>query len=148
MSENMMNSDHKASNPRSREGWDRTFGHNKATSIRTLNGYQKSAARTYTCGTELQILYPLIGLVNEAGEVAGKIKKILRGDNGANPTEDAIFGAVGDAGIADELGDVLWYLAMLAADLGFTLEEIAEMNIEKLTSRKERGVIKGSGDMR
>lgn len=89
-----------------------------------------------------KIVYPTLGLVGEAGEVAGKVKKILRDKNGDFSSQE-----VGDA-LRDELGDVLWYLAAVADDLGMCLEEIARRNIEKLTSRRERGVIGGSGDNR
>jgi len=83
------------------------------------------------------VFYPTLGLSGEAGEVANKVKKVMRGDSGAD------FSCV-----PDELGDVLWYLAAIATDLGVTLEEIANKNIEKLYDRRARGVIKGSGDNR
>ena len=85
--------------------------------------------------------YCALGLNEEAGEVAGKIKKAIRDDDGKIDTERA-------HAIALELGDVLWYLAILANTLGFSLDSIAAMNIQKLTLRKERGVIKGEGDNR
>ena len=72
----------------------------------------------------------------QAGEVAGKFKKALR-DGTPNP-----------AGMAAELGDCLWYLACLAGSFGYTLEEIAAMNLAKLADRQQRGVIGGSGDER
>ena len=87
------------------------------------------------------IIYPTLGLVNEAGEVAGKIKKVFRDKDGQinNETRDTLKA---------ELGDVLWYLAQVATELDLTLDEIAEHNIEKLYSRLERGKIKGDGDNR
>lgn len=87
------------------------------------------------------ITYTTLGLTNEAGEVAGKWKKVIRDSNGAMNFEK-------EQEIAAELGDVLWYLARLADELGTSLEAIAQNNLDKLQSRKERGVIGGSGDNR
>lgn len=100
----------------------------------TLNAYQKAARRTaiYTD----KIIYPALGLCGESGEVAEKIKKYLRD------------GTLNDKEVAKELGDVLWYIANLAEDLGYDLAEIADMNLEKLADRTNRNVIKGSGDNR
>lgn len=106
-----------------------------------LNKYQEEAVKNKIYGYGSAIIYPALGLGNEAGEVQGKIKKVLR-DNGGK------FDKFNKIAIADELGDVLWYLAALAEDLGYTLDEIADLNIAKLTSRRERGVIQGSGDNR
>ncbi len=106
-----------------------------------LNKYQEEAVKNKVYGYGDKIIYPALGLGNEAGEVLGKIKKVLRDHNGNFNVENTKL-------IADELGDTLWYLAALAEDLGYTLNEIAEMNIVKLTSRRERGVIQGSGDNR
>ena len=90
------------------------------------------------------IIYPALGLAEEAGEAAGKVKKWLRGDSGSGCTMskeqvDALF---------KELGDVLWYVTSLGDDLGFSLLDIAQGNVDKLTDRKARGVVKGSGDDR
>lgn len=85
--------------------------------------------------------YAVLGLTNESGEVAGKLKKIWRDDNGL------VTQAKRDA-IAAELGDVLWYAARVADELGTTLDEIAQANLDKLFDRKARGVIGGSGDTR
>ena len=106
-----------------------------------VNSYQEEACKNKIYGYGSAIIYPALGLGNEAGEVQGKIKKVLR-DNGGK------FDKFNKIAIADELGDVLWYLAALAEDLGYTLDEIADLNIAKLTSRRERGVIQGSGDNR
>jgi NTP pyrophosphatase (non-canonical NTP hydrolase) len=106
-----------------------------------FNEYQKEAMKNKVYGYGDKIIYPALGLGNEAGEVQGKIKKVLRDKGGDFSGESA-------NGIADEIGDVLWYAAALAEDIGFTLDEIAERNIAKLTSRRERGVIQGSGDNR
>jgi len=106
-----------------------------------LNQYQKEAMQNKIYGYGSAIIYPALGLGNEAGEVQGKIKKVLRDSAGD-------FNAQNNREIADECGDVLWYLAALAEDIGYTLQKIAELNIEKLTSRRKRGVIGGSGDNR
>jgi NTP pyrophosphatase (non-canonical NTP hydrolase) len=87
------------------------------------------------------ITYPTLGLVNEAGEFAGKIKKIFRDKHGVISEEDR-------QALKGELGDVLWYLTQLCTELNLTLEEVADANIQKLFSRLERGVIGGSGDER
>jgi len=101
--------------------------------------YQERANATAIYNTKFSILYPTLGLAGEAGEVAEKVKKIIRDNkNIVDERED----------IAKELGDVLWYVAAVARDIGFKLEAIAEMNIEKLESRKERGVLQGNGDNR
>jgi len=83
------------------------------------------------------IIYHALGLIGEAGEINEKVKKWLRGD-----TE------LDKEGILKELGDPLWYITSLADDLGFTLQDVVDANVEKLSSRKERGVLKGSGDNR
>jgi NTP pyrophosphatase (non-canonical NTP hydrolase) len=106
-----------------------------------FNEYQKEAMKNKVYGYGDKIIYPVLGLGNEAGEVQGKVKKVLR-DN------DGVFTAENVALIADELGDVLWYLAATAEDIGYSLDDIANLNIKKLTSRRERGVIQGSGDNR
>jgi NTP pyrophosphatase (non-canonical NTP hydrolase) len=87
------------------------------------------------------VIYPALGLVNEAGEVAGKIKKIFRDKGGA--INDETRGA-----LKAELGDVLWYLAQIATELDLSLDDIAESNIAKLYDRLERGKIRGDGDNR
>lgn len=87
------------------------------------------------------IVYLALGLNGESGEVAEKVKKIVRDQAGKLTDFDRVE-------IGKELGDVLWYLAMLAEELGISLEEVAQGNIDKLISRKERGVIHGSGDNR
>lgn len=87
------------------------------------------------------VAYVTLGLANEAGEVAGKVKKAWRDSNGKFD-EDRI------AAIKGELGDVLWYLARVADELGLSFQEIAEGNLAKLSSRRERGVIGGDGDNR
>ena len=104
--------------------------------------YQEKSRKTavYPDAGE-NVVYPTLGLVGEAGEVANKVKKILR-DKGGVVSEEA------RAQITDELGDVLWYIAQLATELRCNLADIAESNIEKLYSRMDRGVLQGSGDKR
>lgn len=87
------------------------------------------------------IVYPTLGLAGEAGEVADKIKKIIR-DNGGTVTDEHRHD------IEKELGDVLWYIAQLSTELGLDLNNVAQQNLNKLVSRKERGVLGGSGDER
>jgi len=87
------------------------------------------------------VIYPTLGLVNEAGEVAGKIKKVFRDKHG-HISEDT------RQALKAELGDVLWYLAQVSTELGLTLEEVAEANIVKLYDRQERGKLGGDGDIR
>ena len=104
--------------------------------MNALDLYQGQARMTAIYPADMEILYPTLGLVGEAGEVAEKIKKWKR---------DGTF----DRGaIAKELGDVLWYLANLSSDLGYKLSEIAEINIHKLEQRVAKGTLQGSGDNR
>jgi len=86
-------------------------------------------------------VYPTLGLSGEAGEVAEKIKKVIR-------DKDGIIDDVIREEIKKELGEELWYVAQLATELGLSMDEIAQKNIEKLLSRMERGVLQGSGDNR
>jgi NTP pyrophosphatase (non-canonical NTP hydrolase) len=87
------------------------------------------------------ILYTSLGLSNEAGEVLGKIKKVIR-DYNCKISEST------KKEISKELGDVLWYISNLAKELDLSLDDIARENLEKLFSRKERNLIKGDGDER
>ena len=106
-----------------------------------LNDYQNRALETAIYPTEAKIVYPTLGLTGEAGEVADKVKKVIRDFKGE-------FSESVRYELAKELGDVLWYIAALSHDLGYTLEEIGEMNNAKLASRKQRGMINGNGDNR
>jgi len=107
-----------------------------------LNEYQKKAKRTAgRVNIKSDWVYPVLGLVGEAGEVADKVKKIFRDKNGKISSEDK------DA-LISELGDVLWYLSEIASQLDVKLEDVAKANIEKLASRKKRGKLMGSGDNR
>lgn len=107
----------------------------------TLNDYQKDAISTAIYGEKNKIIYPSLGLAGETGEVCEKVKKVIR-DN------DGVFSDEKKHELAKEIGDVLWYVANLSNDIGFTLEDIALMNRDKLFSRKERNVLHGSGDNR
>jgi len=105
-----------------------------------LNDYQYQANETAIYPNSARMTYPALGLTGEAGEVADKVKKLIR-DNRPLDTKERLE-------IAKEVGDVLWYIAALARDLGIDMETIARMNLEKLRDRAERGVIQGSGDNR
>ena len=110
--------------------------------LESFDDYQRESRKTWNLiHTDHPIVYPTLGLANEAGEVAGKIKKIFRDKNGRISDEDR-------EALKHELGDVLWYLTQICTELGLTLEQVAETNIEKLFSRLERNQIKGSGDNR
>lgn len=118
-----------------------------------LNEYQEKARSTRFEKTKgLEKGYSALGLTGEAGEVADKIKKIIRGDfdleHYATNTErkDALEDF--EDSIIRELGDVLWYVAAVADDLEVSLELVASVNLEKLASRKDRGKLVGSGDNR
>ncbi len=87
------------------------------------------------------VVYPVLGLANEAGEVAGKIKKVFRDKGGEISAETR-------EALQSELGDVLWYLAQVCTELEISLDEVAESNIAKLFDRQARGKIRGDGDNR
>ena len=114
-----------------------------------FNDYQKKALSTDVSGAgkarhevnELPFLEQLLGLVGEAGEFADKIKKILRDKDGIMTDQDRTESV-------KELGDILWYLAVVSSYLGVNLDEVAQQNIDKLADRAKRGVIKSQGDNR
>ncbi|MBM5823919.1 MAG: hypothetical protein FJ054_00835 [Cyanobacteria bacterium M_surface_10_m2_119] len=107
-----------------------------------LSTYQSRARETARYpGVGSNPIYPTLGLCGEAGEVADKVKKVIRDRGGAFSPE------VIDA-LQLELGDVLWYVAQLASELGLELEAVAQANLDKLASRAARNVIAGSGDHR
>ena len=110
----------------------------------TFEEYQKFCKTTAIYPDTTKLMYPALGLTGEAGEVANKIKKLVR--DGV-PKERKDLDAAKEQ-IAAELGDVLWYCAALASDLDVSLGRVAKDNMDKLTSRKERGKIGGSGDNR
>jgi len=111
----------------------------------TLDAYQQAARSTARYPQDATLLYPVLKLAGESGEVAEKLGKAMR-DGGWQPGRP-LDDATRDALIA-ELGDVLWYVASVAVDLGSSLEEVAERNVAKLADRAARGVIHGSGDTR
>lgn len=98
--------------------------------------YQHAARQTAIYPDSSMVVYPALGLAGEAGEAANKVKKMLR--DGGNLREE----------VADEIGDVLWYCAALASDIGFSLNDIAKNNVKKLKDRQRRGKLQGSGDNR
>ena len=107
-----------------------------------LVDYQTAALHTAVYPNQgANFAYPALGLAGESGEVADKLKKVIRDNDGV------LTDSVRDA-VAKELGDVLWYVAVLAHELGYDLNTIAKNNIDKLASRMERGVLTGSGDNR
>ena len=107
-----------------------------------MNSYQDAARKTAAYpDVGSNPIYPTLGLTGEAGEVADKVKKVIRDRGG-------VFDADTREAIKLELGDVLWYVAQLASELGFDLNEVADANLQKLSSRAARGRIGGSGDQR
>jgi NTP pyrophosphatase (non-canonical NTP hydrolase) len=104
--------------------------------------YQRESRKTWNLiHTDHPIVYPTLGLVNEAGELAGKVKKIFRDKGGQISAEDR-------EALKYELGDVLWYLTQICTELDLTLDEVAATNLTKLFARLERGTIHGEGDHR
>ncbi len=106
-----------------------------------LSEYQRRSRRTAGYPRQAWLAYPALGLAGEAGEVAEHVKKTIRDDGGSVSDERR-------QALSRELGDVLWYVAQLATELGLDLDQIAQANLEKLLSRQERGVLSGSGDDR
>ena len=107
-----------------------------------FDNYQIEARRTAIYpDKDKNFVYPTLGLVGESGEVAEKIKKVLRDKNGTFDYESKLA-------LKKELGDVLWYLSNLCDELEFSLSDVAQANLEKLNLRLSRGKISGSGDDR
>jgi NTP pyrophosphatase (non-canonical NTP hydrolase) len=108
----------------------------------SFNDYQRESRKT-ALYPEIghKIVYPLFGLLGEAGEISEKVKKIFRDKGGVFTDEDKEM-------IKKELGDVMWYVSQLAYELDIPLEEVATHNIEKLQSRMQRNMIHGDGDNR
>lgn len=104
-----------------------------------FNSYQEKALQTAIY--PMPIIYPALALNGESGEIAEKVKKVLRDNNG-------VFDDESKKSIAKEIGDVLWYCAALSEDLGFSFDDIALMNLNKLKSRKDRDKLHGNGDNR
>jgi NTP pyrophosphatase (non-canonical NTP hydrolase) len=110
--------------------------------IERFEEYQRESRKTWgVIAVDHPIVYPTLGLANEAGEVAGKIKKIFRDKGGVIGDDDR-------EALKGELGDVLWYLTQICTELNLTLEEVAAANLQKLFSRQARGRIGGEGDER
>ncbi len=107
----------------------------------SMNDYQELAANTAVYPIEHALVYPILGLAGESGELANKYKKVIRDKQGILYDDDK------EALIA-ELGDCLWYISAIAKDLNVTLDHVANLNIAKLHQRKELGTLKGSGDSR
>tara|TARA_B100000683_G_scaffold10753_1_gene11780 strand:- start:1804 stop:2127 length:324 start_codon:yes stop_codon:yes gene_type:complete len=105
-----------------------------------FNQYQEAARDTAIYPAEQGLIYTVLGLTGEAGEVAEKVKKMLRD---GHKLDDKYRGK-----IARELGDVLWYVANVAHEIGVSLDTVAKANVNKLKDRKVRGKIKGNGDER
>lgn len=104
-----------------------------------FNEYQEQAKSTAIYPRQgRNLLYPTLGLVGEAGEVANEISKLIRDDNYRLTDERRTK-------LIKEMGDVLWFAAALATELQVSLDEIAQLNLDKLASRKARGVLSGSG---
>lgn len=111
-------------------------------SDRAFDEYQRESRKTWGhIQTDHPIAYTTLGLANEAGEVAGKVKKIFRDKGGVISDEDR-------EALKHELGDVLWYLTQICTDLDLTLAEVAEANLHKVLSRLERDMLRGEGDER
>jgi NTP pyrophosphatase (non-canonical NTP hydrolase) len=109
-----------------------------------FNEYQEKASVTATFTgkqEEHQLMYLALGICGESGEIAEKIKKMIRNDEGIITDETREL-------LKLEIGDVLWYLSQLSRVLGFTFDEAAQANITKIMDRRARGVIKSSGDTR
>jgi NTP pyrophosphatase (non-canonical NTP hydrolase) len=110
--------------------------------INDFDDYQKKCKKTAVYPQiGKNFVYPVLGLVGETGEVAEKIKKVIRDDGGKLSDEKR-------QEIAKELGDVMWYMAQLSTELGLKLSDVIKANLEKLSSRKVRGKLHGSGDNR
>ena len=118
-----------------------TNENHKYKKISDLDMYQKVALTTAIYPREQAIIYPTLGLTGEAGEVANKVKKIIR--DGSDSTNEKLVSE-----IKSEIGDCLWYIAVLANDFDIKLSDIASTNIEKLALRKQNNTIHGSGDNR
>ena len=114
----------------------------------TMDQYQDKATQFAIYPTTL--VYPTLGLTGEAGEVAEKVKKLIR-DHDLDLTADDVADQLDyteKRDIALEVGDILWYCANLLNDIDYSMEEAAQLNLDKLADRTYRGVIPGNGDHR
>jgi len=112
------------------------------TEVMTADFYEMKAGQTAIFPKNQALEYLALGLTSEAGEVAGKVKKLIRDG------EDVEGFEMKKMAIASEVGDVLWYCAMLAKEVGVPLNDIMKDNLKKLHGRKVRGTLHGSGDNR
>ncbi len=122
---------------RSRKKWP----YDRNNRAETFDLYQMKAGKTSVFPCDNQLDYLTIGLCEEAGEVAGKVKRIIRDNDGkadAASTKQIIL----------ELGDVLWYLSQIATILDVDLSDVASLNLEKIYSRMQRNKLHGEGDNR
>jgi len=110
--------------------------------VMTAEFYEMKAGQTAIFPKYKALEYLALGLTSEAGEVAGKVKKLIRDG------EDMEGFELKKIAIASEIGDVLWYCAMLAKEVGVPLNDIMKENLKKLHGRKVRGTLHGSGDNR
>ena len=106
-----------------------------------FNSYQRSASKFAIYPPQHKLIYPALGMASEAGEVANKVKKLIRDGEDTMPHD-------WKEQLASEIGDVLWYCAALASDLDMSLSVIAKQNKDKLEARLKKGTIQGSGDKR
>lgn len=114
-----------------------------------LDEYQQAALETAFYPVEYKVIYPALGMSGEAGECADKVKKIIRDTVLLKDSQGRIIlSEEQKKSLALEIGDVMWYCAVLAHDVGLSLEEVAQMNVDKLASRQQRNKLSGSGDNR
>ena len=126
------------------ESYDEAVQRTKAGAVKEGDWahYQQQSLKTaLAVKCDHPVIYPTLGLANEAGEVAGKIKKIFRNKEGEVTDEDR-------SSLKYELGDVLWYLSQVCTALDIDLADVASSNLKKLFSRKARGELQGDGDKR
>ena len=108
----------------------------------SFSTYQRESRKTWRAvRMDHALVYPTLGLLNEAGELAGKVKKIFR-------DKDGVIGEADRLALKGELGDVLWYLAQICTELDLSLPDVAAANLEKLFSRMARNALSGEGDER
>lgn len=106
-----------------------------------LNEYAEKAVATAVYPREIGLIYTALGLAGESGEVANKVKKLLRDNNG-------VMTLAAKQELAHEVGDCLWYVAAFVEELGLSLDEVARLNLIKLATRAAKGTLHGSGDER
>lgn len=109
----------------------------------TFDDYQVESRKTaiYPRRDSENFMYPALGLTSEAGEVAGKLKKVIR-------DMDGVIDETTRTEVAKEMGDVMWYVSQLASELKLNLNDIAQLNLDRLADRQKRGKLGGSGDNR